>query len=249
VTILAKIALAVVGICVLSGAAASNNAARGQAGIEQDNKEILAELREIRRLLEQIAGVGGAAVPKTARLKNSDRNVLGRVDAPLTMIEITDLQCPFCREYANTAFISLKRDWIDTGHVRYLAKDLPLEIHGLALMAARASRCAGDQGAFWRMRSTLMANGNRLTSEYFESVAKSIALDEHLFKSCLEGTSHDPEIRADIVEVSQAGIRGTPAFIIGSTGSVIEGELIIGAQQYDVFATKLTELYSQHKTQ
>ena len=100
-----------------------------------------------------------------------------RADAPLTMIEFTDLECPFCRQYAATGFEEIRKAWIDTGRLRYLARDLPIDSHVHSLMAARAARCAGDQKRFWEMRTTLMKNANLLSPEFIGKTAEGLKLD------------------------------------------------------------------------
>jgi protein-disulfide isomerase len=105
----------------------------GQAGpvpgaqdavLQQQNQQILNELRAIRQLLEPLVGPKTPA-PQTAKLPNPEGFTLGPPDAPLTMVEYTDLQCPYCREYALTAFEHIKKNWIDTGKLRYVARDIP----------------------------------------------------------------------------------------------------------------------------
>src|SRR5579863_5020357 len=81
---------------------------------------------------------------------------LGRPDAPLTVVEFTDYQCPYCRRFHAESWPRFKRDWIDTGKVRFIVRDLPLEIHSAARPAAQAAHCAGEQGQFWRMHDLLL---------------------------------------------------------------------------------------------
>ncbi|MCM2313008.1 MAG: DsbA family protein, partial [Steroidobacteraceae bacterium] len=76
-------------------------------------------------------------------------NVIGRENAPVTIIEFTDLQCPYCARHATQTFPRLQREYIDTGKLRYTSRDLPLPFHSFAMPAAVASRCAGEQGRFW----------------------------------------------------------------------------------------------------
>ncbi len=103
--------------------------------------------------------------------------MLGRPDAPLTMVEFTDLQCPFCNRFATQTFDQLKKDYIDTGKVRFISRDFPLDFHPQAMPAARAARCAGDQGRFWEMRTTLVKNAGQLSPAYITQTASSLKLD------------------------------------------------------------------------
>ena len=115
---------------------------------QSQKQQILNELRAIRQLLEKLTAPDGppaAPVPTSDKvtLTNLTGYIIGKPDAPLTMVEFTDLQCPFCRVYHVTTFEQLKRDYIDTGKLRYISRDFPLEaIHPLANAAARSSRKA-----------------------------------------------------------------------------------------------------------
>src|SRR6188474_3866476 len=92
---------------------------------QQMNEEMLKELRAIRMLLEKISSPQPSAPPQpqTGIVTNLKGYSLGRPDAPLTMVEFTDLQCPFCRQFATTAFDEIKKNWIDTGKLRYISRD------------------------------------------------------------------------------------------------------------------------------
>jgi protein-disulfide isomerase len=220
------------------------------------NQEILNELRQIRLLLEKLAGPVGqpvgaqpapAAAPadRKARLAEVTGFVLGRPDAPLTMVEFTDLQCPFCRQYHSTTFEQLKRDYIDTGKLRYIHRDFPLEaIHPLAKRAMWAAHCAADGGKFWEMRHTILVNNASLTPDSFHVFAKDLGLDARAFRSCLDDAERfKTALTRDAAEGSGAGVSGTPSFVIGrTTASGLDGALLVGAQPYSVFEGKLREL-------
>ena len=75
----------------------------------------------------------------------------------MTIVEYTDYQCPFCQRFHVAAFPELKRNYIDTGKVRFFSKDLPLDFHANAMRAAQAGRCAGEQGKFWELRDVMGA--------------------------------------------------------------------------------------------
>ncbi len=121
-----------------------------------------------------------APVPEQARRVEVPiaGQMLGSPDAPLTMVEFTDLECPFCRQFYATTFEQLKTAYIDTNKLRYVSRDFPLEaIHPLAVTAARAARCAGAQGRFWEMRHGILKNNVALTKEFFLSGAEALQLD------------------------------------------------------------------------
>ncbi|MEO8679988.1 MAG: thioredoxin domain-containing protein, partial [Vicinamibacterales bacterium] len=162
---------------------------------------------------------------------------------PLTMVEFTDLQCPFCNRFALQTFDQLKKDYIDTGKVRFISRDFPLSFHPFALPSAKAARCAGDQGKFWEMRTTLVKNADKLSPAYITETATSLKLDMKQFSTCAAGTQYDAAIQKDIAEASGVDVSGTPTFFVGkTTAQGFEGTRIVGAQPYALFQAKIDEL-------
>jgi protein-disulfide isomerase len=213
---------------------------------------VLDELRQIRQLLEKLAGAPSRTpAPEANRrveLSSVDGYMMGDPDAPLTMVEFTDLQCPFCRHFYMTTFERLKTAYINTNKLRYVSRDFPLEaIHPLALSAARAARCAGSQGRFWEMRHAILKNNAALTKDSFLEDAATLQLDSSRFKACVD----DPkafrrEIEMDMADAERAGVTGTPSFVVGRTaGAVLDGILMMGAQPFEAFDTQLKALLSQ----
>jgi protein-disulfide isomerase len=218
--------------------------------VQQQNEQILQELRAIRQLLERLTTPQGAPQPTSARVTNLKGFAMGRPDAPLTMVEFTDLQCPFCRQFMLTSFDELKKNWIDTGKLRYISRDFPLDIHAQAVPAARAARCAGEQGKFWEMRITLMKNANLLTADYITKTAADLKLEPKAFAACAVSTKFDGEIAADMQEAAALGVGGTPTFVIGrTTPTAVEGPILVGALPYAQFDAKLKALLASGTNQ
>jgi protein-disulfide isomerase len=170
---------------------------------------------------------------------------LGRPDAPLTIVEFTDLQCPFCQRYHRTTFEEVVRQYVDTGKARYVSVDFPLTtIHPFAQRAARAARCAGEQEYFWEMRHEILINNAQLSDATFDAAARALKLDEAAFKACLADTTRfDEELRRDAALAATARVSGTPSFVIGRmSGRGLEGKLLVGAQPFDAFRIALEEL-------
>ncbi len=220
--------------------AAATRADSGGITTEQADA-ILEELRAIRTLLEQEAGgrKAGAPAPSTpavVRLPRVERPALGAPDAAVIVVEYTDYACPYCQRFHQATWPVLKRDFVDTGQVRWTVRDLPLPIHPDARGAAQAAHCAGEQGRFWEMRSVLFANQSALGREALEKYAVSEGLDPVAFRRCLDGSNHLTEIDSDASDAAQIRITGTPTFLVGrGRGDFIEGRLIIGAQGSAVF--------------
>jgi protein-disulfide isomerase len=215
--------------------------------VQQQNEEILRELRTIRQLLERLTTPPQqpAAPPQLTRAKvtNLGGYSLGRADAPLTMVEFTDLQCPFCRQFAISSFDEIRKNWIDTGKLRYISRDFPIDFHAQAMPAARAARCAGEQGKFWEMRMTLMRNANQLTADYIARTAADLKLDGKTFTSCAASAKYDAQIQAEMQEGLKLGVGGTPTFVLGrTTATAVEGPVVVGALPYAAFDAKLREL-------
>jgi protein-disulfide isomerase len=226
----------------------------GTPAINQDaSQAILQELREIRRVLEKIEQQGLAqpaqrpTPPKTASVSIGKENpVLGAADAPVTVVEFTDYQCPFCKRFIQSTFPVLKRDFIDTGKVRWIVHDLPLGFHPNAHKAAQAAHCAGDQGKFWEMRDTLFRNNANLGIDKLPGYAREIGLDGPAFDACLSSDRHKASIEQDAQAANRIQISGTPSFIIGKTaGDSVSGKLVIGAQPTTVFTSEIQRVLDQ----
>ena len=133
--------------------------------VKTDLAAVKRQLGEVLRLMQQRPVPGGpAALPGSVRASLADAPALGRPDAPVTLVEFSDYQCPFCGRFFSATLSTLKRDYIDTGKVRYVFRDYPLaQIHPQARKAAEAAHCAGDQGKYWEMHDRLFRNQKALT--------------------------------------------------------------------------------------
>lgn len=200
-------------------------------------------------------GVGISAVvpssnsvpaPPEQKVKiTNDGYSLGRGDAPLTLVEFADYQCAYCARFHTAAFERIRKEYVETGRLRFVARDFPLNSHTNALKAAETSHCAGEQGSFWPMRNLLIANTNKLDGYAILTYARQIELDMSRFQACFDGERFLPEIRRDIAEAGAVGITGTPSFVLGKTGKDgIEGIKIVGAVPFEVFEKKISEVLS-----
>jgi protein-disulfide isomerase len=212
--------------------------------------EIIAELRAIRQLLEKgvPAAAPAAAVDEHVSMTLRDSPVLGSADAPLTLVEFADFQCPFCRRFHTTVFEDIKKNFVDTGKLRYISRDLPLPMHDHANQAANAARCAGDQNQFWAMRHTLIVNSQKLEHRDLLTYAHELHLSMAPFTRCLDQNKYDAAIQRDAADAAQIGITGTPSFVLGATvkDGPFKGTRIVGAQPYTVFEEKIRALSNVH---
>ncbi len=173
-----------------------------------------------------------AFVPPEPSLENV--NAIGDPNAPVTIIEYTDYQCPFCSRYVEQSFAQIKEKYVETGQVYYVFKDFPLtNIHPQAVQAAEATRCAAEQDAFLPMHDRLFAeqgawSGNPDAAAQFKQYAQDLALDSAAFDECLDSGRQQTAVMADLEEGAAIGVNGTPAFIIN-------GHAMSGAQPYPIF--------------
>ena len=167
----------------------------------------------------------------------------GSKDAKVALIEFSDFECPFCGRNFQAVYPELQRQFVETGKVVYVFRNLPLEtIHPLAFKAAEAGECAREQWTFWEMHDRLFANQQALAMSDLLRHAQALELDLTAFQSCLADGKTSAKVREDLDEARRLGLTGTPTFMIGE---VTEGRTvrvtkrIAGAQPLQVFQAAL----------
>jgi len=213
---------------------------------------IVQELKAIRKLLENIDKKSIAQapqrppVPQTAKVAIKDTESLGSTEAPVTVVEFTDYQCPYCLKFVNNTFPKLKEQFIDTGKVRWVVRDMPLGFHKNARKAAQAAHCAGEQDKFWEMRTALFLNAKKLEEENLPTYAQTIGLDMTAFDSCLASDRHLAEIDKSAQDAGTVQITGTPTFVVGKASSDwVEGNRVVGARDYKVFDENIRKMLEE----
>ncbi len=200
----------------------------GQLLVGAQPAAVFADAIEIIKSGDQLAsnepepsqGSPGAA-PTPAAFEDEFAGAMGDPAAPVTIIEFTDYQCPYCAQHSLDTMPGVVREMVETGRVYYVLKDLPLDqLHPNARFAAVATRCAGEQDAYWEMHDTVFANQNEWAEQttsiknMFSGYAGDIGLDEADFSSCLESGRHDQSVEANVNEARSLGIGGTPFFFV-----------------------------------
>jgi len=206
--------------------------------IKADLAAIKRQLGQVLRLLSQRPALGGSSSSGPVRTSVAEAPMLGRADAPVTLVEFSDYQCPFCQRFFATTLQALKKDYVDTGKVRYVFRDFPLDqIHPQARKAAEAAHCAGEHGKYWEMHDLLFQNQKALAHSQLAEHARTIAVDGAKFDECLSSGRHAARVERGFTEGSAIGVQGTPSFVVGKTkaGGVVEGLPIRGAQPLDTF--------------
>jgi len=168
---------------------------------------------------------------------------IGRADAPVTLVEFADYQCPFCKRFHTDAYAELKKNYIDTGKVRFVSRDLPLEFHPFALKAAEAVRCAGDQNKYWELRDALYSNAAPPSEDVIKKASEGLALDAKGFQVCLDSDKYKADVQKDASEAAKLQISGTPTFVLAkSAKDKLDGVRIVGAQPFSAFQAAIEGL-------
>jgi protein-disulfide isomerase len=193
------------------------------------------------------AAQSSGQAPPPVRLKLDEREYsLGRADAPLTMVEFTDYQCPYCREFQAKTFAPLKKNYIDTGKLRFVVRDLPLQFHSAARPAAEAAHCAAEQGKFWEMHHALLTSTEPLTGGGIDKSAQAVGLDLPRLHACMAAARYEAAIARNAATADMLGIHGTPAFVIGRVvNGQLEGQLAEGAFPYAEFDGAFREMLGE----
>ena len=233
------------------------SAAHAAGSVEQRQEEILRELSELRKangeLAQQVAKLredvdalraGNAPSDTSFDLKNASYPVLGDAKAAVAIVEFSDFQCPFCLRYFRTTAPEITRKYVDTGKVRYVFVDFPLDFHENAEPAAVAGVCANRQHAFWKMRDRLFEHQTALSRDTFSRVAGELRLDTTAFDKCLGDAGAVSVVRDHAKTGVAFGVSGTPTFLVGrvENGVLVEPTMITGAQPLATFERALDAL-------
>jgi protein-disulfide isomerase len=148
---------------------------------------------------------------------------LGKQDAPVTMVEFGDFQCPFCKRHFDDSFNQIKQEYVNPGQVKYVYMNFPLDKHPNAKPAANAAECANEQGKFWEYHDALFSNQTEWENQdatnataTFKQYAAGMGLNADQFNSCLDSNKFQNEIDKEIQQGSSYGVSGTPTFYIGN---------------------------------
>jgi len=186
-------------------------------------------------------GGGGGAANSSGRALPSPDSVLARASrsrekgaagARVSVVEISDFQCPYCRQFYETTYHRFDSAYVKTGKVQMVYIHLPLPMHTQAYPAAEAAMCAGAQGKFWEMHDRLFAaqrewSGQADAAQRFARLAVELGLDPAAYRDCVDNDRTAPLILNDAMQASGAGVTGTPAFIVN------RNQMLNGAVTYE----------------
>jgi protein-disulfide isomerase len=162
-----------------------------------------------------------------ALLERADAaRILGADSARVWLVEISDFQCPYCRRWHEETWPVIRREYVESGRVRFAYLNLPLPSHRHAREAAETALCAGLQGRYWQMHDAIFATQQRWSSlesatATFDSLAARTVPDARALRACVRDGRTRPLVEADYERAVSAGVRSTPTFIAG--GRLIEG--------------------------
>lgn len=210
------------------------------AQVLKDNPQLAALLDELKKE-EQKSNI-------TASYEQivDDDAVLGNANAPVTLVEFSDYQCPFCRRHFTQTHSLLVKNYVETGKLKIVFRDFPLSFHSDAISAAMAAQCTRDQkgdSGYYQMHDKIFEGQQKLGSgtveiptESLKEYARDLSLTMNDFLSCLESGKYKSEIDADVQSGSEFGVGGTPGFIL-TNGK--QSKRIDGAQPYSLFESEI----------
>jgi protein-disulfide isomerase len=224
---------------------AAADLAKDIAALKGSVAAIQKDIQEIKTLL-LTRPAGGP--PASVVIDPGDNEFRGESTARLTLVEFSDYQCPFCGRHVRETYPQIQEEYIETGKLRYVFLDLPLEsIHKLAFKAAEAANCAGEQGKYWEMHDRLFENQKAL--EPWTTHAEAVGLNVAQFEACLASGKQAEEVRRDMAEARKAGITGTPGFFLAYTDSKSSTLRTVaslkGAQPFAAFKAEIDRLLAE----
>jgi protein-disulfide isomerase len=178
---------------------------------------------------EAIGMVLGKA--EIAKIESGGAGIRGEENAPITIVEFSEYQCPFCGKYVEDAYAEIWKEYEDK--IRYIFRDYPLGFHSHAQKLAEAARCAGDQGQYWEMHDLVFAKSEEWTnkediSSNLNNYLNELGLDKNGFNNCLESGKYTQAVKDDFQLGTEIGVNGTPTFFIN-------GQKLVGAQPFSKF--------------
>jgi protein-disulfide isomerase len=187
---------------------------------EDDLDDAIAKL-ELKLLQNQLPTKQPSAPVK---ISIDDDPIIGNLDAPITIVEFSDFQCPFCARFHTQTLPSILEEYIDQGKVKLVFRDFPIQsIHPNALPASVAAECANEQGKFREMHDTLFEKQNEWNKletddalSLFSQYAADMQIEQKSFDSCLSSGKYIPEIKNDLDDGRDYGVSGTPGFFVGN---------------------------------
>lgn len=176
---------------------------------------------------------------------SAEGRTLGEANAPVTIIEFADYQCPHCKEFEQDVAQQLQEEYISKGLVRLEFRNMAL-LGDESYLAAQAAECANDQGKFWEYHDLLFENQRARNSGAFSSesivqYAEELGLDVDRFISCMKDGTYEQQVLDETEAGQEAGGSGTPFFIVTATGSSDDSVTLQGNRPFSEFRSAIEE--------
>lgn len=203
--------------------------------LRNDITEMQGDIAKLRNSLSQLPKQQQILAPEKVKLDSTLE--IGHQAAEIAIVEFMDYQCPFCVRHAKNTYPAIKKNYIDTGKVKYLTYDFPLDFHKEAKTASFATHCAKAVGRYTEMREELLNNYRKLSKQLISEIANKLQLDNEKFDTCMNNNAIASKIDANFKYGTSLGVSGTPKFFIGRVnGNVMTDVIVIsGAQPYSKF--------------
>lgn len=195
-----------------------------------------------------IKPVGEVVAAESKPRPQADRNAMGDPNAPVKIVEYSDFQCPYCKRFSEDTQGLIIENYVKAGKVYFIYRSMgnwvsdninqsANTLNTESQDAAHASYCAGDENKYWEYHDMLFANWNgenqgAFSRKRLDAFAETLALDTAAFKACMDSDKYMDQVKQDSVDGLQAGVNGTPSF-------VINGKLVEGAQPFSVFQQEI----------
>ena len=175
----------------------------------------------------------------------------GAAATNVVFLEFSDFQCPYCGRYQRDVYPRIQHDYVQTGKVRYVFRQLPLQgLHPNAMGAAIVASCAAVQGKFWEVHDRLFAHQDQLAMPVILEQTKGLGMDDGALQACVTGAQPAADIAASRSDAVRSGFTGTPGFLVGTVGA--DGVLhavrrLYGAQPYSLFQSAIDDVLAGKK--
>ena len=243
--------IAVVAIAAFIGGYSIGTFDDSDSGISAEElKDILSEIEIKTTAPQPIQQPSQPGVPQIFRVSLDDDPFKGNANAPVTVIEFSDFQCPFCSRFFEQTLPQLEENYIETGKIKFVYRDLPLDnLHPNARPVHIAAECADEQGKFWEYHDILFekqSEWQRLAAADLQitmaEYANDLGLEKASFESCMQSDEIADEVNKDYLEGTSYGATGTPTFFIGNEK---DGFIkLVGAQPYSAFQAEIDKQLS-----
>ncbi len=217
----------ILGSCVLKGECAVEGVALADAEdtVEADEAD-------------DVAPVADAQPTGAVPVVSEDDHIRGDINAPITIIEYSDFECPYCTNFHQNTMLKVMEEY--DGQVRWVYRHFPLSFHPEAGPAAMASECAADQDMFWEYADELVENSDNLGDDVYTEIATTVGLDVATWQDCYDNETYADKVGEQATAGAKAGVSGTPgSFIIDQEGNAVP---IKGALPFESVAAAIDEM-------